>query len=157
MSTESSGQNTQKDGVGDLVQRFRVCWEVDPESASVNNELRKIGFSLQLFGTNELGTDDISPGGERCIVIQSALKTIIHSILPKDERLSKYEVTVDSQSLSYSHQRGDRPDVGATIRILHRGPWDEPIDDCQERCLKDMQQALGELGAFEGAWQGSDA
>jgi len=153
VSTESSGGNTQNDGVGDLVRRFRVCWEVDPESASVNNELRKIGFSLQLFGTNELGTDNISPGSESCIVVQSALKRIIHSILHKDERLSRYEVTIDSQSLSYSNQRGNRPDAGANIRILHRDAWDQPIDDCEERCLKDMEQALGELGASKGAWR----
>lgn len=153
MSDESKGLDTRRDGIGDLVRRFRVCWEVDPESASVNNELRKIGFSLQLFGTNEVGTEILSPGDESCIVVQVALRRIMHSILPKGERLSRYEVTIDSQALSYSNQRGNRPDVGAKIRILHRNAWDQPIDDCEKICLKDMEQALGELGASKGAWR----
>ena len=56
------------------------------------------------------------------------------------------------QSLIYSRQRADRPDVRLTIQILHRDHWDQPIDECEERCLKDMEQALRELGACEGAW-----
>lgn len=153
MSAEVSDVDVQRRDVADLVRRFRVCWEVEPESTFVGHELRKIGFSLEIFGTHEPGTKHISPGCEQCVVVQDALKRIIHSILPKDERLSRYEVTVDSRSLTYSHQRGDRPDVGATIRILHRGPWDQPVDDCEERCLRDMEHALGELGAQMGSWR----
>jgi hypothetical protein len=135
------------------VQRYRVCWEAGPEIAFVEQASRKIGFSLELFGTQEPGTAPLSPGCDRCILIENALKRIIHSILPKDKRLSRYEVTIGSQSLSYSRSRGQRPDVGATIRILHRGAWDGPVDDCEERCLKEMEQALIGLGASEGAWQ----
>lgn len=153
MNTQSENKVLQSDQIKDLVRRFRVCWEVEPESTYVNHQLRKVGFSLQLFGTHPPGTEHVSPGCEHCIVVQTALKRIIHSILPKDERLSRYEVTIDSRSLSYSHERGDRPDVGAKIQILHRGAWDQPVDDCEERCLKDMEQALGELGACKGAWR----
>jgi hypothetical protein len=152
MIAEGGGQDSQNESARDLVLRYRVCWEVDTERTYVSHELRTIGFSLQLFGTHEPGTEHISPGCEHCLVVQAGLKKIISSILPQDKRLSRYETTLGSRSLSYSHVRGDRPDVGAKIKILHRGPWDQPVDDCEERCLKEMEQALGELGASKGAW-----
>lgn len=152
MNAESGRINAPGESAKELVLRYRICWEVDAERTYVNHELRTIGFSLQLFGTHEPGTGHVTPGCEHCLIVQAALKKVAASILPQDKRLSRYEVTIASRSLSYSHTRGDRPDVGATITILHRGPWDQPVDDCEERCLKDMEQALGELGASKGAW-----
>ena len=145
-----------------LVQRFRVCWEVHPEQALVkvvdskhalvNRELRKIGFSLELYGTSEPGTEHVSPGCSHSRRLQAGLKEIADWILPREKRACIYEVEIDIQSLIYSRQRADRPDVRLTIQILHGDHWDQPIDECEELCLKDMDQALRELGACEGAW-----
>lgn len=139
--------------IKDLVERFRVCWEVHPEQALIRKEIRKIGFSLELYGTHEPGTDHVCPGCCHCQRVQAALKEIAAWILPRERRASIYEVDVDFQSLTYSRERGDRPDVRVIIQILHRNNWDQPIDGCEERCLKDMEQALDELGACKGAWK----
>lgn len=148
--------------IKDVVKRFRVCWEVYPEQALINvvdrthahvsRELRKIGISLELYGTPEPGTEDLSPGGHPCRRVQAALKEIADSILPRDERPCRYEVEIDTGSLSYSRERVDRPDVRVTIKILHRNGWDQPIDESEARSLQDMEQALRELGACKGAW-----
>lgn len=137
----------------DMVQRFRVCWEVSPERALVDKKIQSIGFSLQLYGTHEPGTQHVTPGCEHCRRVQAALRKIADSILPREQRISRYEVTTDSRSLSYSHKRGDRPDVRVTIQILHRGGWDQPVDECEALCLKDMEQALSELGACKDVWR----
>lgn len=63
-----------------------------------------------------------------------------------------YEIWTEPQSLIYSRIRADRPDGRLTITIFHRNNWDQPIDECQEYCWKDMEQALHEVGACEGAW-----
>ncbi len=153
MNTKTASKDPHWDQVRDFVRRFRVCWEVSPERAVVDKEIRNIGFSLQLYGTHEPGTQHISPGCEHCRRVQSALSKIADEILPRERRLSRYEVAVENQSLSYSHMRGDRPDVRVTIQILHRGAWDQPIDECEARCLKDMELALSELGACKDAWR----
>ena len=150
-SVEAGGVSRIKD----LVQRFRVCWEVLPEQTFVNREMRNIGFSLELYGTHEAGTGRVEPGCVHCIKVQSALNEIAKWILPREERVSRYEVRIDRQSLSYSHERADRSDVRVTIRILHRGTWDQPVDPCELRCLSDMEHALSELGACKGAWKSS--
>lgn len=142
--------------IKDLIQRFRVCWEAHPEQVLTTShsqkEIRKIGFALELYGTHEPGAHQVRPGCKNCRRVQSALMEIANWILPREKRPSFYEVDMDTQSLSYSRSRGDRPDVRLTIQILHRNDWDRPIDECEMRCLKEMEQALGELGACQGTW-----
>lgn len=162
-----SSQGLQPNGLArikGLVQRFAVCWEAHPEQAVVTMldpkgqaprakaELRKIGFSLELYGTPEPAAKDVLPGCHDCLRVQSALKEIADWILPREERQCMYEVDVDTQSLSYSRVRADRPDIRVTIQILHRSNWDQPIDEYEECCLKDMERTLHEIGACEGAW-----
>lgn len=139
--------------IKDLVQRFQVCWEVYPEQVLTRDEIRKVGFALELYGTHAPGTEHVMPGCEHCRPVQEALGEIAHWILPREERPSMYEVTVDTQALSYSRERGNRPDVQVTIRILHRGDLEKPIDECEVRCLTDMQQALRNIGACKSVWR----
>ena len=138
--------------IRDLVQRFRVCWEVYPERILTTGEIRNVGFALELYGTHEPGTEHVSPGCEHCRPVQEALKEIAHWILPREERASTYEVAVDTRALTYSQDRGERPDVQVTIRILHRCDCERPVDDCEVRCLTDMKHALCEIGACKGRW-----
>jgi len=154
--------------IKNLVQQFAVCWEAHPEQAvvtlldlkaqapRVKRELRKIGFSLELCGTPELGDENVSPGCHHCRRVQSALKEIADWILPREDGRCVYEVQMEPQSLSYSRVRAYRPDVRVTIQILHRNNWDQPIDECEECCLKEMERALHEIRACEGAWSAAD-
>jgi hypothetical protein len=146
--SEPTGLSTIKD----LVRRHKVCWEVFPERALVKPGIRSIGFALELYGTHEPGTEHVDPGCENCRKVQSDLREIADWILPKEERPSMYQVEIETQSLTYSRERGDRPDVRVTIHIVHRHDWEQPVDACEVRCLKEMEQELGELGACAGAW-----
>jgi hypothetical protein len=144
-----------------LVQQFKVCWEVFPEQALVatldskhaqlSKEIRKIGYSLELYGTPETADEQLSPGSDHFTKVQSALTEIAESILPSEEGPCTYEIETD-QSLSYSHTRGERPDVCVTIQILHCNNWDQPFDDSEDQCLKQIQDALSELGVCRGSW-----
>jgi hypothetical protein len=115
-----------------LVQQFAACSEAHPEQVvvtvpdqkgqapGVKRELRKIGFSLEFYGTPEPGAENVSPGRNHCRRVQSALKEIADWVLPREEHQCMYEVEIDTQSLSYSRVRADRPDVRVTIQIFHQ-------------------------------------
>jgi hypothetical protein len=139
----------------DLVQRFRVCWQVWPEQTFVGGEKRQIGFALELYGTHEPGTEHVDPGCAHCSRVMAALREIANSILPRETRPSMYELDWGSQSLSYSPARANRPDVTLTIRIMHRHILDNPVDECETRCLREMEQGLRELGACNLHWSTS--
>jgi hypothetical protein len=151
--------------IRDLVQRFTVCWEAHPKQAVVavldpkQNErrfrrtIREIGFSLELYGTPEPWAKHVSPGCARCRRVQSALKEIAEWILPREQRKCTFQIETEPPSLHYSPVRKNRPDLCVTIQILHRNNWDQPIDDCEDSCLNEMERVLHELGACKGAWR----
>ena len=151
--------------IRDLVRRFAVCWEAHPEQAVVTvldpkqnerrfrRKIREIGFSLELCGTPEPWAKNVSPGGDDFRRVQSALKEIAEWILPREQRKCIFQIETELPSLHYSPVRKNRPDVCVTIQILHRNNWDQPIDDCEDSCLNEMERVLHELGACKGAWR----
>jgi len=135
-----------------LVQRFRVCWEVYPLQILAKEGIRKIGFDLQLFGTPECGTEHIMPGCQHCQRAETALQEIADWIMQRESPSCTHIVSPDGASLSYAPVRANRPDVVVRVFIGHRHQWDQAADECDERCLKDIEQALTELGACNGGW-----
>ena len=139
-------------GIKSLVQRFQVCWEVYPLQILTKTGLRKIGFDLELFGTPECGSEHISPGCQHCQRVESALKEIADWVMQQEEASCTYIVSSDGASLSYAPVRANRPDVVVRVFMAHRHQWDQPTDECEERCLKDIGRALTELGVCMGRW-----
>lgn len=139
----------------DLIQRFRVCWEVWPEYAFVHHDRRQVGFTLELSGTHEAGVEHPTPGCSHCQRVYAALYVIAAHILPREIRPSIYDVSSYDHAIHYSQVRSGRPDISLAIGILHRGDLDSPVGECQERCLTEMKQRLRELGAHERQWTSS--
>lgn len=142
-------------GIKALVQRFRVCWEVSPLQIFAKEGIRKIGFNLELFGTPECGTEHISPGCQHCQRVETALQEIAQWIMQRESPSCTHIVSPDGASLSYAQMRANRPDVVVRVFMAHRHEWDKPTDECVERCLKGIEQALTEIGACMGRWSES--
>ncbi len=140
------------DEMRQLVERYRVCWEVWPESICADGKRRQTGFQLELYGTHDAMTEHPLPGCPACQRLYAALRTIAEWILPEEKRPSTYEIGAFDQSLRYSPARHNRPDVTLRIRILHREGFESPVDSCEVRCLTEMQERLRELGAQERQW-----
>ena len=138
----------------ELVQRYRVCWEVWPDYVVVAGRKRQIGFQLELSGTHERGVEHPTPGCQHCREVFAALQVIAVHILPREERPSVYQIESFEPAIHYSPMRRNRPEVSLTIRITHRNHFDRPVDECAVRCLEEMKQRLRELGASEGRFRG---
>ena len=78
---------------------------------------------------------------------------ITASIVPKVERLSRYEIKTCDSSVRYDPVRGNRPDVTVTIKILRRAQCDAPVDQCEVFCLHEMEAKLLQLGAQYPRWK----
>ena len=136
----------------ELVQKHHVCYAVWPEWLLIRGKLVKVGFDLELSGTHEHGTSTFSPGCPKCIRTFEDLHKIADWIMPKEERASRYEVEPYDHALRESPQRGFVPEVVLSMKILHRHGFDQPVDECEERCLKEMRSKLVELGVRAGKW-----
>ena len=136
----------------ELVQRFRVCWKVWPEYTYVGDEKRQVGYQLELAGTHEAGVTHPEPGCEHCEHVYNALHQIAEYILPGEERPSVYEIGPFDRAIRYWGLHSQRPDIMLTIKILHRHGREQPVDECEDRCLKEMEARLRELGACRLQW-----
>jgi hypothetical protein len=90
----------------ELVERFRVCWEMFPEIICIDRETRRVGFALELYGTHE--PEDVDHHTQRCFHCQrvfAALHVIADWILPRERKASMYEAEVSSPSISRSLAR----------------------------------------------------
>jgi len=134
-----------------FVDRYQVCWEVWPEYLMVGGKERQVGFELELTGTPEPGSDHVGPGCPACRRY-AALRAIADWILLKEERPSRYEVGPYEQALRYLTARDSRPDVTFSVKVLHRRGFDQPVDQCEIRCLEEMKQRLKQLEACERQW-----
>lgn len=137
----------------ELVDLHYICYEVWPELLVVGGEQVKVGFDLELVGTHEHGTSSLSPGCERCIHTFEDLRRIAKWVMPKEERSSRYEIEPYDHALHESPQRKLRPEVVLSMKILHRHGFDQMIDQCEERCLKEMRAKLAILGVPLGKWR----
>jgi hypothetical protein len=131
----------------ELVERFGVCWKVWPELAYVGGEKRQIGYQLELAGTHEPGVEHPQPGCEHCQHVFAGLRAIAEWILPRQTQDSQYDIGPYDQAISYSPAHRNRPDIILTVRIVHRRGFEQPVEECQSRCLEEMEQRLTELGA----------
>lgn len=138
----------------ELVQRYRVCWEVWPDYLMVGRRKQQIGFQLELSGTHEAGVKHPTPGCQHCRRVFAALQVIAVHILPREERPSVYDIESFEPAIHYAPIRGNRSEVSLTIRIGHRSHFERSVDECEVRCLEEMKQRLRDLGASEGRYKG---
>ena len=145
----------------EIADKHQVCYEVWPERSVAEGVKIQIGFELQLCGTNSHvggeGEHEQVPGCEHCLSTYEDLRQIAEWILPRDERPSQYEIGSFDRALHVApHSRQSRNEVVLTIHIMHRANFNREVDDCENRCLKEMRGRLKELGIYEGKWR-SDA
>jgi hypothetical protein len=131
-----------------IIQKHTIRYEVWPHYELSGGKRLVVGFDLELYGTHDHGNTSLSPGCQICRETYTDLRRLAEWILPKEQRPSKYEIPPFDQTLRAS--AGGPFEVVVPIRIEHRHGFFDPVDDCEERCLKEMQGKLAELGVRTG-------
>lgn len=135
----------------EVVARHRVYYEIRPEQVPLkDHSLQEVGFQLELHGEHAKGAHP-TPGCALCQEIYRGLREIAAWILPKEIRDSSYDLEAFDASLHYSHPTKDPGSVQLGIDILHRSGFDRPVDACEVRCLREMEEKLNRLGVHRGS------
>lgn len=133
-----------------IVESHSVVYEVRPHQDIVKfrdeSNLVKNGFDLTLCGTHDHGHSTMTPGCQRCVDTYRDLETIARWIMPTERRASSYEIPSFDMALHSVRTPSRRLEVDLTVRIKHRQGWTEPIDECERRCLREMEEKLKALG-----------
>jgi hypothetical protein len=141
----------------EIGRRHQVCYEVWPEWSIAEERQIQIGFELQLCGANthtsKDGPNHPVPGCVHCFSTYGELRQIAEWILPQEERPSRYEIGAFDHALHIApRKRKSRNEVVLPIHIMHRHDFNRAVDDCEDRCLKEMRGKLAQLGVCEGIW-----
>ena len=144
--------NESTEQLRQLIEKHTVCYEVYPDTVIVSGQQRKVGFELELFGTHDHGSSTLTPGCPVCVNTFSDLRRIAEWIIPKERRDSQYEVLPFDRALHETASRKLAPEVALSIMIEHRHNFFEPTNDCEKRCLLEMEQKLRELGVRRGRY-----
>jgi len=138
---------TQKSqGIKDIIEHFHVCQDVWPEYTFIAHEKRQIGFELDLSGSHSGAQEHPEPGCAKCLEIYQALIQIAEEVLPPAGKDTTYQFEPYDQSIQYSAQRGNRPEVILRIRILHRKAFERPIDAAEFQYIENLRSRLEEWG-----------
>ncbi len=134
----------------DIVGRHDVVYEVrrheDVVKFREQSKIVKDGFDLTLCGTHDHGHSRATPGCEICADTYRDLEQIARWITPAEERPSLCRIQPFDAALYSVRTPNRRLEVELNIQIQHRRGWDEPIDECEKRCLTEMEQKLKTLG-----------
>lgn len=146
-----------KEELRELIRRHRVCYEVWPEWSVPAGVRTQVGYELRICGVNEHGGEQEGshpvPGCRHCRRTFEDLRRIALWILPRGERASRYEVGHFDHALHLAQRgRSLRKEVVAGIKVLHRHEVNAPLDECEQRCLKEMRGRLKDLGVLEGRY-----
>lgn len=134
------------------VRRFRVCWEAWPEYVVVDGRKQQIGFELELSGTHAIEASHVNPGCVYCLEVFGALLDIADAVVPAGMRAIGFEFRPYEKILRYSAVRAFRPDVTLSVKIMHGNGQYLPVDEDQERCLREIQHSLEMLGVHHRSW-----
>ena len=137
-------ENDATTGLKTIIEKHTVRYEVWPHYEMHDGNRVMVGFDLELHGTHDHGNTRLSAGCNLCTETFADLRQIAEWILPKEERPSQYGLPPFDQSL-HGTGRGAM-EVVLPIKIQHRHDFFGPVDDCEQRCLREMEQNLAELG-----------
>lgn len=142
----------------EIARRHQVCCEVWPERSVLEGRRIQIGFELQLCGVNSHaaeveGSSHPVPGCAQCLRTYQDIRQVAEWILPNKTQPTRYEIQAFDHSIHIApHKRKSRNEVVVTIHIMHRHDFNRAVDECEDRCLKEMQLRLRDLGIVEGTW-----
>ncbi|MEW6602986.1 MAG: hypothetical protein AB1499_18590, partial [Nitrospirota bacterium] len=130
----------------DVVKRRRICYDTEPYYINKKGSLVQIGFQLNLYAT----FPDAAKGGPDA----AEYKRVEHDVMRLAEALSNTcdpmhmceSTTIEAGSITYSHDRGMRPDVTVHIPIFDQKNFGHPVDDNIRKTLLVAEKLMESAG-----------
>jgi hypothetical protein len=129
-----------------LVEKHTVRYEVNLAQDLMGEHAIDASFEIDLFASHDHGSTRYTPGCDLCVSTFHDLRQIADWIMPKELRDSEYIIEPFDSGLRMSPRHKLEPEVLLALRIEHRRTKGRPIDDCEWRCLDEMEAALRRLG-----------
>lgn len=136
----------------EFVRQHKVTWGAQPLTAMNGPERVQVGHELELRAHHDADGVHSSMECSNCAELYLQLKKLAETALPCPDQSTRVEIGPFDGSLRLDPSEGLQPRVVLRIQILHSDDYFQPIDDCQNRCLKEIEDRLAVFGVQHGHW-----
>ena len=133
------------------IRQHKVCSELLPYFEMHESKKVQVGFELHLYAQHSPGVM-ANPGCKECQEVYKHLQQIARLALPQEFRPTRYEIEPFDASFHIRKETKMKSEVQLTMLIIHREGFFNPVDDCERRCLAEIQQKLKEIGVQSKIW-----
>lgn len=136
------------DDLRQVAKERHVHFDVESEVVIRGSERVKVGFLVRLWGVHPKGARAL-PGCPMCWTLVEDLRRIAEHVVPAPGRPTASALEPFQPALYESRVVPSADEVSLSIRLFHREDYGQPVDACEERCLKEIRGRLRELGIAE--------
>jgi hypothetical protein len=138
----------------ETVRMRKICYDTEPYyQPNEKGSLTQIGFQINLYGTFPVADEGLDAKLREFGRTLSDVRRVAESLQKTGESLHMGEVVIpDSRSVSFSAERGMRPDVTVHIPVFDQEHFGHPVDDRITKAVSVAGQLLEEVGVQKRRW-----
>jgi hypothetical protein len=155
MKLNIEGLFKSENEVREIVGRRKICYDTEPYYLNRKGKLVQIGYQLSIYGTfdkpveGKEATPD-TPGYEE---VERDVRKLAEAVSHTCGALHMCESTIpDPSQITYSHERGMRPDVTVHIPVFDQENFGHPVDDNVTGMLQAATGLLESMGVRKTRW-----
>ncbi len=144
------------DELAAVVTLRRICYDTEPYYIPARTgSLVQIGYQLNLYATFTPASHGATPDSPEYRGAERDLRRVAEALSNTCNPVHMCEsMIVEEGALTYSAERGMRPDVTLHIPIFDQGNFGHPVDDTITNTLHAAEALLQAAGVKKKRWQG---
>lgn len=138
------------------IRKRQICYDSEPYyQPNEEGSLTQIGFQINLYGTipDTDWEDDLDKRRPELLDVFRDVRKVAEALKQTGESLhigaSEIE---DSASVSFSDERGRRPDMSVHIQLFNQEQFGRPVDDRLREIVSVAGKILEQAGAQKTRW-----
>jgi hypothetical protein len=137
----------------DTVKKRRICYDSEPYYRAEKGGLIQIGYQLNLYGTFPEGHIRATPDDPEFGNVLNDVRRVAEALSSTCSPLHMCEATIlDSNTVTYAHERKMRPDVTVHIPIFDQQNYGHSVDDKIRNTLEMAGRILEGAGVKKVRW-----
>jgi hypothetical protein len=138
----------------ETVRKRKICYDTEPYyRPNEEGSLTQIGFQINLYGTFPVTDEGLDAKLRKFGETLSDVRRVAEAFQKTGEPLHMGEVAIPaSRSVSFSADRGMRPDVSVHIPVFDQEHFGHPVDDRITKAVSVACKLLEEVGVQKRRW-----
>jgi hypothetical protein len=138
----------------DVIKKRKICYDSEPYYRTKKGELIQIGYQLGIYGTFPEGHKNATPDDPEFGNVLRDVRRVAEALSNTCDPLHMCEATIiDSNTVTYAHERKMRPDVTVHIPVFDQENYGHPVDDKVRNTLEMAGKILESAGVKKIRWE----